>query len=98
MEKVKLTRVNGALKVDIDGEIIEPLSFKSFRPTARNVSDFSKAGVKLFSILTSGVICALGVPYSLYGESWIGENEYDFKPIDKQIELFIENAPGAYYA
>ncbi len=98
MERVKLTRVNGALKVDIDGQIIEPLSFKSFRPTARNVSDFSKAGVKLFSILTSGIICALGVPYSLYGESWIGENEYDFEPIDRQIELFIENAPNAYYA
>ena len=42
----KLTRVNGVLKVDIDGSIYEPLSFKSFRPTARNISDFSKAGVK----------------------------------------------------
>ena len=69
MEKVKLTRKNGVLKVDIDGEIIEPLSFKSFRPTERNISDFARAGVKLFSILSSGMISLLEVPYSLYGES-----------------------------
>lgn len=98
MKEVKLTRVNGALKVDIDGEIIEPLSFKSFRPTKRNISDFYKAGVKLFSILTSGITCALGVPYSLYGESWVGDHKYDFAPIDNQIDLFIENAPDCYFA
>ena len=98
MKKVKLTRVNGALKVNIDGEIIEPLSFKSFRPSARNISDFHKAGVKLFSILTSGITCALGVPYSLFGESWIGDHQYDFDPIDRQIELFRQNAPDSYFA
>lgn len=98
MKEVKLTRINGALKVDIDGEIIEPLSFKSFRPTERNISDFYKAGVKLFSILTSGIICALGVPYSLYGESWVGDHEYNFEPIDNQIDLFIKSAPDCYFA
>ncbi len=98
MEQVKLTRVNGTLKVDIDGEIYEPLSFKSFRPSKRNISDFHKAGVKLFSILTSGITCALGVPYSLFGESWIGDHKYDFEPIDRQIELFKENAPDSYFA
>ena len=98
MKEVKLTRINGALKVDIDGEIIEPLSFKSFRPTKRNISDFHKAGVKLFSILTSGITCALGVPYSLFGESWVGDHQYDFAPIDKQIDLFMENAPESYFA
>ena len=94
----KLTRVNGVLKVDIDGAIYEPLSFTSFRPTARNISDFYKAGVKLFSILSTGLYSILGVPYSLYGESWTGPGQYDFSAIDRQIELFRENAPGCYYA
>jgi len=98
MKEVKLTRKNGILKVNIDGEIIEPLSFKSFRPTARNISDFAKAGVKLFSILSSGMINMLKVPYSLYGESWIGDHQYDFAVIDRQIELFRENAPDCYFA
>jgi len=94
----KLTRKNGKLKIDIDGELYEPLSFKSFRPTARNISDFAKAGLKLFSVLTSGLNSILGVPYSLYGESWIGEGQYDFAPIDRQIELFRKNAPGCFFA
>lgn len=94
----RLTRVNGVLKIEIDGEIYEPLSFKSFRPTERNISDFYKAGVKLFSILTSGLHNILGVPYSLYGESWIGKGQYNFDVIDKQIELFKANAPGCYFA
>ncbi len=98
MEKVTLKRVGGVLKVDIDGEIFEPLSFKSFRPSKRNISDFSKAGVRLFSILSSGVTSALGVPYSLFGESWVGDHKYDFEPLDKQIRLFMENAPDGYFA
>ncbi len=98
MEKANLKRVNGALKVSVDGEIIEPLSFKSFRPTKRNISDFAKAGVRLFSILSSGVTSALGVPYSLFGESWIGDHKYNFDPVDKQIELFLDSAPEGYFA
>ncbi len=95
---VSLKRVGGAMKVEIDGKYYEPLSFKSFRPTSKNISEFYDAGVRLFSILTSGLYSILGVPYSLYGESWIGENKYDFDAIDRQIELFLDNAPDGYFA
>ncbi|MGN0179550.1 MAG: hypothetical protein ACI4DY_08940 [Monoglobaceae bacterium] len=98
----KVIRHNGINKISIEengkNKIIEPLSFKSFRPTKRNISEFYSAGVRLFSILTSGLNNFLGVPYSLYGESWIGENEYDFSVIDAQIDLFLENAPEGYFA
>lgn len=96
--EVNLVKHNGVLKININGEIIEPLSFKSFRPTDKNISDFYKAGVKLFSILTSGLNSILGVRYSLYGESWLGEDKFDFSVVDDQIELFIKNAPDAYFA
>lgn len=94
----KVIRKNGCLKIDINGRIYDPLAFKSFRPNPQNVSEFYAAGVRLFSVLTSGVTSALGVPYSLYGESWIGENTYDFSAIDRQMDMFIENAPEAYFA
>lgn len=94
----KLTRVNGVLKVDIDGQIIEPLAFKSFRPSKENISDFAKVGVRLFSILTTGRNCAYDIPYSPFGESWLGKGQYDLTVIDKQIDLFIENAPNGYFA
>ncbi len=94
----KLIRENGVLKIQIDGQVYEPLSFKSFRPTERNISDFHKAGLRLFTILSSGLNSILGVPYSLYGESWLGIGEYDFAPIDRQIELFLQSAPEGYFA
>ena len=96
--KVKIVRRNGVLKVDINGKLYDPLSFKSFRANARNISEFYDAGVRLFSVISTGVTCALGVPYTLYGESWVGENEYDFSAIDRQMDLFIQNAPDGYFA
>ena len=96
--KSKVTRHNGILKIDIDGKLYNPLSFKSFRPNPKNVSEFYDAGIRLFSVLSSGITSALGVPYSVYGESWIGENKYDFSKIDDQMDMFIKNAPDGYFA
>lgn len=94
----KVVRVNGALKISIDGEIFEPLSFKSFRPAESNITDFKNAGVRLFSILTAAIKCYYGIPYSLFGESWLGIGKYDFDAIDRQIDLFIKSAPDGYFA
>lgn len=96
--KTKVVRDNGILKIDINGKLYNPLSFKSFRPNEKNVSEFYDAGIRLFSVLTSGITSALGVPYSLYGESWVGENEYDFSKIDDQMDMFIKNAPDGFFA
>ena len=95
--EAKIVKVNGALKIDIDGEIFEPISFKSFRPTIENISDFRRAGVRLFSMLSSGINCSPDIPYSLFGESWVGVGEYDFDVIDRQIDLFIQAAPDGYF-
>ncbi len=54
--EVSVKREKGILKVDIDGTLYDPVSFKSFRPSQRNISDFAKAGVKLFSIVVSGLL------------------------------------------
>lgn len=96
--QVCVKRKNGMLGVEIGGEYFPPLSFKSFRPNPTNISEFYGAGVRLFSVLSSGIICALGVPYSRFGESWIGEGEYDFGAVDRQMDMFIENAPDGYFA
>lgn len=96
--KTTLKRVNGALKIDIDGKVYPPLAFKSFRPNEKNISEFYQVGVRLFTVLSSGITSALGVPYSLFGESWIGEKRYDFSTLDKQMDMFIANAPDAYFA
>ena len=96
--QVSIVRRNGQLMIDIGGRTFPALSFKSFRPNPKNVSEFHDAGVRLFTVLSSGIISGLGIPYSLYGESWIGEKQYDFAPIDRQMEMFLENAPEGYFA
>lgn len=94
----KVVNHNSTLKIEINGKMFNPLSFKSFRPNPQNVSEFYNAGVRLFSVLSSGVTSALGLPYSLYGESWTGDGKYDFSAIDSQMDMFIQNAPDAYFA
>lgn len=45
--EVSIKRDSGILKIDIDGNLYMPLSFKSFRPNPQNISEFYKAGVRL---------------------------------------------------
>ena len=96
--KSSIVRQNGQLMIDLDGTLHPALAFKSFRPNPRNVSEFHDAGVRLYTVLSSGIISGLGIPYSLYGESWIGDGTYDFDPIDRQMDMFLENAPEGYFA
>ena len=93
----KLVRVGGVLKIDINGQIFEPLAFRSFRPEERNIREFYAAGVRLMSPLHTGLNCTLDVPYSKFGELWLGPGQYDFSVIDRQMELFLKHAPEAYF-
>ena len=95
--KVFLDNKNGSVKINVNGIDYPPLAFKSFRPTEKNISDFYKAGVKFFCVLSTGMESATkDIYYSNFGESWIDDYSYDFKPIDDQIELFLKYAPNAY--
>lgn len=92
----KLEKINGKPTIVADGKPITCLSFKSFRPSKNNISDFYKSGVRLYNMIVSSTVSALGVPYSMYGETWFGDGVYDFSAFDKQMELFRENAPDGY--
>jgi hypothetical protein len=95
--KVRVKEVGGVKKIEINDKIYDPLSFRSFRAEERNIKDFHKAGVRLMSIMHTGMNCTLDVPYSLYGECWDGIRNYNYKNIDTQMDLFIKNAPDTYF-
>jgi hypothetical protein len=97
IKKCNVIFKNGEAKIQIGSEIFDPMAFRSFRPEAYNIRDFYNAGVRLMSIFHSGMPCTLGVPYSQYGEHWIGFGEYDFSKIDDQMRVFMDNAPAAYF-
>ena len=94
--KASIERHNGVLKIHINEELLEPLAFRSFRPEQRNLRDFHEAGIRLMNVLCTGLDCTLDVPYSLFGEIWRGIGDYDFGVLDRQMELFLSNAPDAY--
>ena len=94
--QTKVVKQNGVPYIAIDGKVIDTLAFKSFRPTANNVSDFYKAGIRIFHVYVSGLSSALKVPYSLFGETWFGDGDYRFEALDRQIKLFADSAPEAY--
>ena len=94
----KVVDYNGRKVIDIDGQLFSPVSFKTFRACERNISDFYKAGLKLFCIVECAIDNSLGRPYSLFGESWLDDEVYDFSATDRQIELFMKNAPDAYFS
>lgn len=94
--RTTVVKQNGVAYIAIDGKVIDTLAFKSFRPTANNVSDFYKAGIRIFHVYISGLTSALKVPYSQYGETWFGDGDYRFEALDRQLKLFADNAPDAY--
>lgn len=94
----KIERQNGRLTIKIGEKNYLPLAFKSFRPARKNISDFYNAGIRLFNVLTGSIISAVGVPYSLFGESWLDDEVYDFNVIDHQMDLFLQYAPEGYFS
>lgn len=95
--QVKIINKNGFEFYNIDWKPYSTLAFRSFRPDENNIGRFYRAGVKIMCILCSGMTCTMNVPYSHFGESWVGDKRYDFSTINNQIELFIKNAPDAYF-
>lgn len=89
--------VSGNRVFEIDGKQYLPAAFRSFRPTPANVSLFYRNGVRLFQMQCCGINSSLGLPYSNYGGAWVGEGQYDFSPLDRQIAMFRKYAPEGYF-
>ncbi len=93
----KLVRAGGVLKIAINGEVFDPLAYRSYRPTPELVRGFHATGLRLANVTHTGMLCTLDVPYSLFGEVWTGPSQFNWEAFDAQMELFEANAPGAYY-
>ena len=93
----ELVYKNGSPFIKISDKLIPPAAFRSFRPTPSNISLFNRAGVKFYQILVAGRLNAQKMKYSLFGEVWKDDGVYDFTPIDRQLEMFMEFAPDGYF-
>ena len=87
---------NGHAAVSVNGKVIPFSAYRSWRPKAENYAGFAKEGFPFVTLLASGIKNRLGLPYSEYGEYWLGEGVYDWDVLRRQMDLVIENAPDAY--
>ena len=94
----RLIHEHGAAKIEINGEVVSSVSFRSFWPQPGITRDFAEGGIRLMNVYPSGILCSLGVPYSQFGEFWVGEGEYDWDVLRRQMNQFIENAPNDYFS
>lgn len=61
-------------------------AYRSFNPELETVKAFAGFGVDWVCIFPSNTLNSLGMPYSVYGPTWLGPEDYDFGPLDREIE------------
>lgn len=88
---------NGNRFFEINGRRYIPAAARSFRPTPANITLFYRNGIRLFQVQCSGIKNTLGIPYSLFGGCWVGDHQYDFSALDRQMELYQKFAPEGYF-
>ena len=96
--KAELIHEHGAAKIRINGKTVSSVSFRSFWPREDITRDFARDGIRLMSVYPSGILCSLNVPYSQFGEFWIGEGQYDWDVLRRQMDQFIRCAPEDYFS
>lgn len=86
----------GTPRVIINGKPYFFSAYRSWRPTAENYEGFLRAGFPFITLLPTGLKNGLGLPYSEYGEYWLGEGVYDWDVLRRQMDLVVSAAPEAY--
>lgn len=90
---------DGFVKIEVNGEVLEPAAFMTYRPDARIFSDFRKAGVRFTSFGAyapdHGINDFAGL-FPMTKHFWVGEGQYDFSQIDHDLELICPNGNEMY--
>lgn len=87
---------NGIAKVIINGKEFLFSAYRTWRPKEENYKRFAEVGFPFITLLPGGIKSRLGLPYSEYGEYWLGEGIYDWDVLRRQTDLAIKSAPDAY--
>ncbi|MBP3370718.1 MAG: hypothetical protein J6L85_08200 [Clostridia bacterium] len=96
--KARLVDIKGHRQVEINGKVIPFTAYRSWRPNEDNLAAFNDRGFPIMTLLPSGIKNRFGIPYSAFGEYWIGEGKYDFDILKRQIDQFVNAAPDVYLA
>ena len=96
--KARIVDIKGHRQVEINGKIYPFTAYRSWRPKEENLSAFNKRAFPIMTFLPSGIKNRFGIPYSAFGEFWLGDGKYDFEILRRQVEQFVNCAPDVYLA
>jgi hypothetical protein len=69
------------------------MAWATYSPTVEVFSDFTRAGVGLFTF--SGTPTEAG--YGLSKTVWVGPGEFDYSEFDRRVQMLLEANPRAYF-
>lgn len=88
MNPFSIKSIDGVPRLLKDGKPVFPLFFWQTEVEEWEATNFSNAGVELYTCFRSG-------PYYEH-PYWVGEGEYDYSWYDERIEAFFKKLPNAY--
>ncbi len=97
--KARIVKQDGFVKIEVNGEVIEPVAFMTYRPDARIFADFARAGVRFASFGAyapdHGINEYAGL-FPMTPHFWVGEDTYDFTEVDRTLKMVCPTGKEMY--
>ncbi len=97
--QARVVKQDGLVKIEVNGERIDPVAFMTYRPDARIFADFARAGVRFASFGAyapdHGINEYAGL-YPMTPHFWVGEDTYDFSQIDRDLAAVCPTGKETY--
>ncbi len=84
---------NGTPTLVINGKPHNGMTWATYRPTSEVFSDFTKAGVTLYTFAATPTESG----YGLSRTTWTAPGEYDYSQLDERALMLLKENPNAYF-
>lgn len=84
---------HGVPTLFVNGQPHNGMAWATYGPTPEVFSDFTKAGVNLFTFSATPTEAG----YGLSATTWTGPNEYDYSQLDERVMMVLQANPQAYF-
>jgi len=86
-------KYHGTPTLFINGKPHNGMTWATYRPTAEVFSDFTKAGISLYTFAATPTESG----YGLSRTTWTAPGEYDYSQLDERAMMLLKENPNAYF-
>jgi len=83
----------GTPMVHINGKPHNGMAWATYRPTIEVFTDFTRAGVNLFTFSATPTEAG----YGLSKTTWVAPDKYDYSQLDERVLMLLQANPDAYF-